>query len=314
MKRTRARVGLRHLLLLAALVALGAVVVPLAVLDGRSQASLSGSLGSPSAAQPPDSSPQPEREQPPGLEPRATDFASHSVPLEEFVSGGPPRTGIPAVDEPKFTTVAEASTWIKPAEPVIELELGDEVRVYPIQILIWHEIVNDVVDDVPIAVTFCPFCNTALAFERRSAGETHVFGVTGVLRNSDLVMFDRRTESWWQQFTGEALVGELTSTRLERVPAAIVAFEDAAARHPDAPVLSRDTGYGRPYGKNPYPGYDSIYVPPFWPVANSDERLYPRDRVVFLEHGDDATAIPFDALEEKEVIRVELEGRAFEVV
>jgi hypothetical protein len=140
------------------------------------------------------------RIQPEGLRPSArlwaTDFSTHSVPLEEFDPAGPQKSGIPSIDEPQFTTTDEAASWIKPPEPVIELIVGDEVRLYPIQILIWHEIVNDVVGGVPIAVTFCPLCNTALAFDRRLADETLSFGVTGVLRNSDLVMFDRRTESW----------------------------------------------------------------------------------------------------------------------
>ena len=258
------------------------------------------------------------REQPPGLRPSAkvwaTDFGRHSVPLEDFEAAGPQKNGIPAIENPQFTTVAEAAAWIEPPEPVIELRIGNEVRLYPIQILIWHEIVNDVVDEVPVAVTFCPLCNTALAFDRRFEGEALTFGVTGVLRNSDLVMFDTSTESWWQQFGGEALVGSLTGATLERLPAAIVAFEDAAARNPDAPVLSRETGVRRPYGQNPYPGYDSIYVPPYYPTDNRDDRLFPRERVVLHEHGDDAVAIPFSVLEERERIALEVGGRSVEVI
>ncbi len=128
-----------------------------------------------------------------------TDFARHSVPFDEFLSGGPPKDGIPALDAPRFAAAA-ATTYLEPREPVIELTVGGETRAYPLQILIWHEIVNDELGGVPVAVTFCPLCNTAIAFDRRVEGRTLDFGTTGKLRHSDLVMYDRQTESWWQQF------------------------------------------------------------------------------------------------------------------
>ena len=217
-----------------------------------------------------------------------TDLCRHLVPLSQFQSGGPGKDGIPAIGRPRF---APASTirWLAGREPVIELAVGRETRAYPLQILIWHEIVNDRVGGVPVAVTFCPLCDTAIAFDRRVGGGTLTFGTTGNLRNSDLVMYDRQTESWWQQFGGEALVGRYAGTRLRQLPARIVAWREFMGRYPNGLVLTRDTGFARPYGQNPYAGYDDASTPPFFPTAHgNDRRLPPKERVVFLERGDDA--------------------------
>jgi hypothetical protein len=237
-----------------------------------------------------------------------TDFSRHTVPLSEFVSGGPGKDGIPSLDERRFVSVAEAGDWLADREPVIELELDGVARAYPIQILVWHEIVNDDVAGVPVAVTFCPLCNTALVFDRRLDGRVLDFGTTGNLRNSDLVMYDRQTESWWQQFGGEAVVGELAGATLEQLPAQIVAWEDFARRHPDAEVLSQDTGFQRDYGRNPYEGYDDVDSSPFFPVRREDDRLSPKERVVFLERGDDAVVVPFTVLAERKRVEAVVGG------
>ena len=243
-----------------------------------------------------------------------TDFSKHTVPLSEFRSGGPGKDGIPAIDEPKFVSIEEADEWLDDREPVIELELEGEARAYPIQILIWHEIVNDTFAGQPVAVTFCPLCNTALVFNRRLDGEVLDFGTTGNLRSSDLVMYDRQTESWWQQFGGEAVVGELAGAELEHLPARIVAWEDFVARHPGSDVLSRETGHNRAYGANPYRGYDDVDSGPLFGAKNSeDDRLAPKERVVFIERGDDAVAVPFTALESAKRVEVEVGGELLEV-
>jgi hypothetical protein len=162
---------------------------------------------------------------------------------------------------------------------------------------------------VPVAVTFCPLCNTAIVFDRRVDGRTLDFGTTGNLRNSDLVMYDRQTESWWQQFGGTALVGELTGTRLEQLPSRIVAWEEFRQAHPEATVLSRDTGFSKAYGQNPYSGYDSIDSPPFFPTKNADDkRLPPKERVVYLERDREAVAVPFSVLSRKRELTIELAG------
>ena len=244
-----------------------------------------------------------------------TDFAKHTVPLDEFQSGGPGKDGIPAIDHPHFVSVPQANEWLADREPVIELDLGGTARAYPLQILIWHEIVNDAVVGTPVAVTFCPLCNTALVFDRRLDRRTLDFGTTGNLRNSDLVMYDRQTETWWQQFGGAAVVGKLAGAQLRQLPARIVAWEDFAARHPDGEVLSRHTGFVRPYGQNPYTGYDNVDSPPFFGAANADDkRLPPKERVVYIERGDDAVAVPLSWLAQKKRVVVELGGERLEVV
>ena len=189
-----------------------------------------------------------------------TDFAKHAVPLEEIMSGGVPKDGIPSIDDPSFAAAAEIED-LGPREPVIRLEAAGEVRAYPLRILTWHEIVNDEVGGIPVAVTYCPLCNAAIVFDRRLDGQTLEFGTTGKLRKSDLVMYDRQTESWWQQFLGEAIVGEMTGARLEMLPSRIESWESFRAAHPDAPVLVPNDAGLRDYGRNPYAYYDTAANP-----------------------------------------------------
>jgi hypothetical protein len=138
----------------------------------------------------------------------STDFSKHTVNYDEILSGGPPKDGIPAIDLPRFVSAEEADAWLKPVEPVILVEVGEDARAYPIQILMWHEIANDTVGGLPLTITFCPLCNTAIVFERRVDGQVLDFGTTGRLRYSNLIMYDRQTETWWQQASGEAIAGE----------------------------------------------------------------------------------------------------------
>ena len=242
-----------------------------------------------------------------------TDFDRHVVPLDQFQSGGPGKDGIPAIDEPRFLPVASVGV-VEPNEPVIELVLRGRARAYPIQILIWHEIVNDEVAGIPVAVTFCPLCNTSLVFDRRIRGRTLDFATTGNLRHSDLVMYDRQTESWWQQFGGAGLVGRYAGARLEVIPSRIVAWRQFRREHPRGLVLSHDTGHSPPYGQNPYEGYDDVRSGPIFPTAHADDdRLSPKERVVFVERGGDAVAVPFSALAERHVVRIEVGGHRLTV-
>ena len=231
-----------------------------------------------------------------------TDFSKRSVSYSEIFSGGVPRDGIPPIDDPKFLTVEEADAWLEGKEPVIALEIDGEAKAYPLQILTWHEIVNDTLAGVPVAATFCPLCNSAIAFDRRLDGEVYDFGVSGNLRNSDLIMWDRQTQSWWQQLTGEAIVGELTGARLDILPAALVAWEDFKTTYPGAQVLSRDTGHRRNYGSNPYVGYDEFGRSPFLFTGEEDDRLVATERVAAITAGDEAVAFPFAFLEASEVV------------
>jgi Protein of unknown function (DUF3179) len=237
-----------------------------------------------------------------------TDFSKHSVPLSEFQSGGPPRDGIPPVDEPKHTSQADADGWPSPREPVLAVEIGDAVRAYPIQILVWHEIVNDSLGGRPIAVTYCPLCNSSLVFDRRVRGRTLTFGTTGNLRNSDLVMWDRQTESWWQQLSADAVVGELTGTRLKVLPSQTLSWVDFRRLHPGGDVLSRDTGVPRDYGSNPYAGYDQPDSEPFLFEGETDDRLPPKERVVAVFAPRETVVVAFSRLADEPVVEVEAGG------
>jgi hypothetical protein len=238
-----------------------------------------------------------------------TDFSRHSVALGEFISGGPPRDGIPPIDEPKPVPVRDADEWLEDREPVLVVEVAGEVRAYPVQILVWHEIVNDRLGGRPIAVTYCPLCNSSLVFDREVEGVgTLRLGTTGNLRHSDLVMWDDHTESWWQQLTGEAVVGELTGTRLEVLPSQTLSWDDFKSRHPDADVLSRDTGHDREYGANPYEGYDDPGSQPFLLEQPADRRLPPKERVVAIQLEQGAVVVPFSRLARDPVAEIDADG------
>ncbi|MEM8535498.1 MAG: DUF3179 domain-containing protein [Chloroflexota bacterium] len=239
-----------------------------------------------------------------------TDFSKTSIPFSEVLSGGPPKDGIPPIDEPTFISISEADEWLEPMEPVVFVEIGDDARAYPIQILMWHEIVNDTVGDLPVMVTFCPLCNTAIAFERTVDGQVMDFGTTGRLRFSNLIMYDRQTETWWQQATGEAIVGEQTGAQLPFVPASIIAWSDFQEAHPDGQVLSRDTGIQRDYGRNPYTGYDNINNSPFlYQGPETPGELPPVARVLTVDAETEVVAYPYDVLAEVAVVNDTVAGQ-----
>jgi hypothetical protein len=244
-----------------------------------------------------------------------TDFSKHSVPYSEILSGGPPKDGIPALKDPAFVSVSEADAWLKPMEPVILVQVGEDARAYPIQILMWHEIANDTVGGEPFVVTFCPLCNTAIAFKRTVNGQVFDFGTTGRLRFSNLIMYDRQTETWWQQATGEAIVGELTGAQLEFYPAAIISWGDFKTSHPDGKVLSRETGFPRDYGRNPYVGYDDVNNPPFlYRGPATPGQLPPVARVLTIDLNGEAVAYPYETLEQVGVVNDTIGGEAVLVI
>jgi hypothetical protein len=217
-----------------------------------------------------------------------TDFSRHDVPLAEIKSGGPPKDGIPAIDAPRFERLlgGKSTGWsasIGDTEPVIGVSIGDDARAYPLRILIWHEIANDVVGDTPVVVTYCPLCNAALVFERTVDGRALDFGTTGKLRNSDLVMYDRQTESWWQQFTGEAIIGSMTGQRLRFIPSRLESFGNFRHRFPEGRVLVPTNPSARSYGRNPYVGYDAIGNKPFLYDGSLPDGIEPMERVVAIE-------------------------------
>jgi len=216
-------------------------------------------------------------------------------------SGGPPPDGIPAVDAPRFQRASQVS-WLRANEPVLAASVNGEDRAYPVEILVWHEIVNDTIGGIPVAVTYCPLCNTAIAYDRRAAGRVLDFGTSGKLYNSDLVAYDRQTQSLWVQFLGEAVAGVLTGTRLRAYPVATVSWEAWRRDHAQAWVLSRDTGYQRDYGHNPYPGYDDIHSSPFLFSGKANPRLAAMTRVVGVQSDGDAVAVVLDHLRRQRVV------------
>ena len=238
-----------------------------------------------------------------------TDFSKQTVPFDEIVSGGPPKDGIPALDRPKFEDVRHADSWLNDREPVVMVTAGGVAKAYPLQILIWHEIVNDVVGGRPVTITFCPLCNTALSFDRRFDGKLLDFGTTGRLRHSDLIMYDRQTETWWQQATGEGIVGQYAGERLTFVASPLINWKTFKDRYPDGQVLSRDTGFRRDYGRNPYAGYDRQESPirRFF-RGRPDARLPAMERVVAVDFNNESIAVPFSVLREKRVVAEEVGG------
>ena len=231
-----------------------------------------------------------------------TNFSKKSIDLEEIISGGPPKDGIPAIDQPKFVSVDEASAWIDEYEPVIVVKTASESKAYPLQILMFHEIVNDKLGEQHVAVTFCPLCNASIVFDRKLNSKVLDFGTTGRLRNSDLVMYDRQTESWWQQFEGLAIIGDYTGQQLRELPSQILAFKVFSENYPNGKVLSQDTGFQRPYGKNPYQGYDHINNKPFLLQNKSDPRLPAMERAIGVRHKGVQRLYPFTALKNQAVV------------
>ncbi len=230
----------------------------------------------------------------------STDFSRRTVEWDSILSGGPPKDGIPAVDSPEYESIAAGDEWMDDREPVILFSHGDVARAYPLSILIWHEIVNDEVDGQAVSITFCPLCNASIAFDRNFDGQVLDFGTTGRLRNSDLIMYDRQTETWWQQFTGEGIVGKYAGEQLNFLTSQVLSWEDFKAAHPDGEVLARPN-MPRNYGYNPYVGYDSTSRP-FLFSGTPDPRLEPAERVLGLTTDADAMAYPFALLEEAGVV------------
>jgi hypothetical protein len=242
-----------------------------------------------------------------------TDLSKKSIDLSELKSGGPPKDGIPAIHNPVFVSPQAAARWLNKSEPVLVVEHAGEARAYPLQILLWHELVNDRIEDLPVLVSFCPLRNAALAFDRRVEGQLCSVGVSGLLRNSDMVMYDRETDSLWQQATGEAIVGDLTGKRLDIVSSQIVPFEVFQQSFTAGKVLSRETGHSRSYGETPYVGYE-FGKRLMFPVG-SDRRIPvpPLERLVTIEVGDRARAYPLTSIRRWKTAQGKLSGEEYVV-
>lgn len=204
------------------------------------------------------------------------------VDPSKIISGGPPQDGIPSIDNPQFVSVREADEFIADNELVLALVYKGEERVYPLQIMTWHEIVNDTIAGDPILITYCPLCGSGIAYERTLNGEVVEFGTSGKLYNSNLVMYDRKTNTYWSQIEGRAIVGELTGTKLTPISVDTVVWREWKVAHPNSLVLSQETGFSRPYGRDPYGSYyeDSFL---FFPVEEEDDRVHPKTVVFGIE-------------------------------
>ncbi|MDX1659816.1 MAG: DUF3179 domain-containing protein, partial [Nitriliruptorales bacterium] len=235
--------------------------------------------------------------------------------FDRVISGGPPPDGIQPIDDPCFDNIAGAARWLEPQSPVMVVEVDDDARAYPLAIMTQHEIVNDVVGGEPVVVTYCPLCNSGLAFFRTVDGKVLDFGTSGRLYQSNLVMYDRQTKSLWSQFAGKAVVGaDFVGTELERIPTGLVGFKQFADAHPDGLVLSPLVFPAREYGRNPYTGYEGS-GDGFLFEGPRDDRIDPNARVVGLG-ADTATpvAVTLAKLREERVIEIEVDGERVAVL
>jgi hypothetical protein len=231
------------------------------------------------------------------------------VPLDQIVSGGPPPDGIPSIDDPKFISVQKANGRLEDSELILGLNINGDIRAYPLQILVWHEIVNDKIGGVPVAVTYCPLCFTNQVFNRTlENGQILEFGTSGKLYNSNLVMYDRTTNSLWSQAMSQGIVGKLAGIKLERIPFDVAYWKEWKQLFPDSKVLSTDTGSTRPYGADPYGDYytngDVLF-----PVLNRDDRLGLKEIVVGFENNGQYKAYKLQEIENKKVINDQMKGK-----
>ena len=242
---------------------------------------------------------------------RDVNHASFPEPLvdpNQIISGGPPPDGIPPIDNPQFLPIADVS-YLADNEPVLVLEINGEARAYPVQIMTWHEIVNDELGGVPVTVTFCPLCNSAVAYERTQPDGTVLdFGTSGRLYNSSLVMYDRQTESLWTHFDGKAVVGTLTGLDLVRIPMATTSWLDFRTAYPEGDVLSIETGFARDYGRNPYAGYDDVDSQPFLFRGEVDGRLAAKTHVVAIRGDAESVVVTLEHLEAERVVPITFDG------
>ena len=240
-----------------------------------------------------------------------------SVDPSKLVGGGPPKDGIPSIDDPKFESAQKAWDWLKSDDMIFGVVNKGEARAYPQRIMVWHEIVNDTIQGDPILVTYCPLCQTAIAFERKIDGVPTEFGISGKLYNSNLVMYSRTndkisTESLWTQAGGEAIVGDFTGKKLKKVILDVVKWKDWVDQHPDTKVLSQDTGFVRNYDSDPYGDYytrKGLIAP----IENEDDRLFEKAIVFGIEIDGKFKAYPEEELKKTPKFTDTFAGKKLEV-
>ncbi|MDX2458137.1 MAG: DUF3179 domain-containing protein [Gammaproteobacteria bacterium] len=230
-----------------------------------------------------------------GQEKNGFSVANALIPRDEIHPGGPPRDGIPAIDRPRFVN-ADAAGFLRASDRVLGITHNGMSKAYPVAILNWHEIVNDRIAGEPIVVTFCPLCGTGIAYLATTGDQVLDFGVSGLLYNSDMLLYDRQTQSLWSQIRRQAVSGPMQGTKLQPVPVMHTQWADWKQRYPATRVLSTETGYRRDYTKSPYQGYEKT-ADLFFPVRARDDRYHPKESVLGVEITGRFKAYPFVELE-----------------
>ena len=237
------------------------------------------------------------------------DVSNSLVPKNEILSGGPPRDGIPAILSPKFESAEKASEWLKDSDLVAGIDGGAVQKTYPLRILVWHEAVNDSLGGKPVLISYCPLCGSTVVFSRDIQGKTLSFGISGLLYQSDVLFYDHQTESLWSQLEMKAVSGRMVGTKFDVLPSTLATWGEWKEKHPETLVLSRDTGFRRDYGNQPYSGYESSSSIMF-PVRHKSGRFHPKEKVLVVLSGGDVKAYPFSELEKTDTpLKDELGGR-----
>ena len=242
------------------------------------------------------------------------DLSNSSIPGDQILSGGPAKDGIPALDKPHFIA-ASAADYLQTDDRILGIELDGISRAYPIAILNWHEIVNDRIGQHPFAITYCPLCGTGVAFSARVQGKTLDFGVSGLLYNSDVLLYDRQTESLWSQIKSQAISGVMAGQQLQRIPLTHTSWSDWLQTHPDSQVLSDKTGYQRDYSRNPYSGYENSRALYFQVSDQAPSTFHPKERVLGLEFNDQFKAYPLSEIDKagQPLIEDSFAGNIFQI-
>ncbi len=230
------------------------------------------------------------------------DLENSIIPVNKILSGGPPRDGIPSIDKPVFLDADDAD-YLKDIDRVLGIVVGGkgkeggkaEARAYPIKILNWHEIVNDEISGKAIAVTYCPLCGSGIVYAADFEGKAHKFGVSGLLYNSDVLLYDRQTETLWSQILSKGVSGELVNKKLDVIQSAHTSWASWKAQYPETKVLSKNTGFSRDYSRSPYGSYDKD-VSIYFPVAFKSKRYHPKERVLGITINDKQKVYPFAEL------------------
>lgn len=240
------------------------------------------------------------------------DLKNSSIPISEIKDGGPPKDGIPSIDNPAFLNARKAT--LKDDERILGITENGVAKAYPIKILNYHEIVNDEFDGKPVVVTYCPLCGSGVAFDAEVKGKILKFGVSGLLYNSDVLLYDRQTGSLWSQLEYKAISGPMAGKELEVLPTANTTWKSWKQKHPETVVLSEETGFKRDYSQNPYPGYGESSTL-FFAVSAENDEFHPKEMVTGIEIEGASKAYPFSELEKtgKQIIRDSIKDKVIEI-